>query len=574
MKNLGTSFYNFALTCIKYLSLLIAALLFICGFLFTCYAVDMESQQVLTRADNILMNLLGIVLFSGLTVLVCKWVNHSPEKRKRILLAFVFLWYLLAGCILILFSKTVPSADPMSVYSCAAELAIGNTGVIHPADSYLSYYPQQMGLVAYYEIIIRIWNLLPIDQHAYHFIKCINLIWALVIIFFQYKTVQLLFKSHTADTVYLLLSLLHLPLLLYTSYVYGEIPSFALFSIGVWALFQLFEGASARKQICLYSICSILAFTASVALRKNTLVLMIAVFIVTVFESIRRRCPKMFLLAAVYMLCAVMILPGIQAYYELRAGNELRSGVPAMSYFAMGMQEGGRAAGWYNGFNFNTYDAAAMDTAATNEISLESILQRLTTFKEYPLYAGQFYSNKFLSQWSDGTYASLQATLATFGGRRAFFQELYDGKYSGIFREYCNLLQNQIYLGVLIFAIISTKNRHLPVTIRKLPHILPGSHYQAATSCPEKDCDSVAMIGAAISCQEKEKTLAEKQGLPVYLLMIGVIGGLLFHMIWEANARYIFPYGLLLLPYAARGIERLLRCTCDYESKPSLVNRG
>ena len=48
---------------------------------------------------------------------------------------------------------------------------------------------------------------------------------------------------------------------------------------------------------------------------------------------------------------------------------------------------------------------------------------------------------------------------------------------------------------------------------------------------------------------------ASLQGLPLYLGLIGVIGGFLFHIIWEANSRYIFLYSLLLMPYCARGLS-------------------
>lgn len=509
MKKFSFGLYHFSLHFIKIITFLLALLFFFSGFFLTCYAE--ESQIVLTKFDNILWNICGMGLFTAMMYLLCKWVQKSPAKRKRYLLFAVLLWYLFGGVILILFSKTVPSGDPMVVYSCAESLALGNTGVIHPTDSYLSYYPQQMGLVGYYELLIRFWNLLPIDQHAYHFIKCVNVFLAMITIYFQYKSVHLLFENDTVDTIYLSLTFLHLPLLLYTSYVYGEVPSFAFFSVGLWALLQVLRSKVINQKNLLYALCSVAAFTMAVALRKNTLVLMIAVVIVTFLEALHRLAPKLFLLAVTYTLGALLILPGITRYYEHRADNTLRTGVTAMSYFAMGMQEGGRAPGWYNGFNFNTYESTGLDTELTNEISRQAIFQRLQEFKKNPSYAGSFYWKKYLSQWADGTYASIQATLAVFGGRRPFFEELYYGKYTGIFNEYCNLLQNQIYLGLLIFAVIFAK----------------------------------------------KKIAAIRQDLYLYLPMIGAIGGLLFHMLWEANARYIFPYGLLLLPYAAYGIMEL-----------------
>lgn len=94
-----------------------------------------------------------------------------------------------------------------------------------------------------------------------------------------------------------------------------------------------------------------------------------------------------------------------------------------MSYLAMGMQEASRGCGWYNGFNIDTYDTAGMDTAIANEISRLAIDERLTYFREHPGYTADFYLHKHLSQWADGTYASRQATLATYGGRSAFLKK-------------------------------------------------------------------------------------------------------------------------------------------------------
>ena len=123
----------------------------------------------------------------------------------------------------------------------AQALASGHTGVIHPTDSYLSYYPQQVGLVAFYEIIIRLWNLLPIPFAAHYILQCINVGMACAIVYFQYKITYLL--SHNNDRAagcYLFLAMLNAPLLFYTSFVYGEIPSFAFLSGGLYLLLKFF----------------------------------------------------------------------------------------------------------------------------------------------------------------------------------------------------------------------------------------------------------------------------------------------------------------------------------------------
>lgn len=514
MKNIMQRLYNFSYRFIQIFSLILMACLFLGAFLSTCYAADMDSQKVLTKIDNPLFSLVGILIFlaalAGVSTLVCR----KPGRYKPILLLLVLLLCTGEGVILILFGRTIPAADCMSVYSMAQSLASGDTSVIYAANSYLSYYPQQVGLMAYFEGIIRLLNLFSISYPAYHFIKCINVALVCVIILFQYKTVHLLWNNDRTDCIYLLLAGLNLPLVFYSSFVYGEIPSFAAVSIGIYYLFRwlrISEDGSTRRTL-LYACVSVTALSISVMLRKNSLIIIIAVLLAVLCRWLQTRKTVLLLYGLLCALCCFSILPMIQAGYEAKAGSALSSGVPAMSYFAMGMQESSRGNGWYNGFNFNTYQESGMDTAVTVQKSREAIQERLAYFKENPGYAADFYLHKHLSQWADGTYACRQATLATFGGRHAFFESLYAGKYSSYVISYCNVYQNVLYLGALLFCI-------------------PGLF---------------------------KKTNACAFGLTAYLGLIGVIGGFLFHIIWEANSRYIFLYGLLLLPYAAKGIVRLI----------------
>jgi hypothetical protein len=44
-----------------------------------------------------------------------------------------------------------------------------------------------------------------------------------------------------------------------------------------------------------------------------------------------------------------------------------------------------------------------------------------------------------------------------------------------------------------------------------------------------------------------------------HVLVIAMIGGFLFSIIWEAKARYIFPYYVTMFPVAAVGYEKAVR---------------
>lgn len=568
--------YRLGLNIVMLLTLLLSMLLFAGSFLTTCYADNMETQQVLLRPDNPLWNLLELAGF-GLLFCGCLYLYKKiGEKFRRGLLVFTLTFVFGLGILLILFGRTVPAADALSVYNAAAEWILGNTDIIHPTVSYLSYYPQQIGLMAFLELLLRIWNLTGLSVPAWYFIKLVYVCLLCGAIWFQYLSLQYLWPENykKISCCYLVLVCCNLPMIMYSSFVYGEIPSFAALSVGCYLLLRLLgsgsPGGSYRDNVspggssrdCVsrsdapsvsahgpapHLLCrmfftgfgSILFLTLSVMLRKNSLIPVIAVLLVLLFEALRPgRNGKMRLGLLIMAVClavtSVGILPLVQKCYEKKAGNTLSSGVTAMSYLAMGMQEASRGCGWYNGFNIDTYDTAGMDTAIANEISRLAIDERLTYFREHPGYTADFYLHKHLSQWADGTYASRQATLATYGGRSAFFKEVYEGSLSGGYIEWCNAWQNVLYLGVLVFCIDSLKKRRKSKVVGHMADQTAG-HTAGCTADHMAD-----QLGA--------------DRLYIYVGLIAVLGGFLFHIFWEANSRYIFSYSLLLMPYCGAGV--------------------
>ena len=593
------------------LTMLLSMLLFAGSFLTTCYADNMETQQVLLRPDNPLWNLLELAGF-GLLFCGCLYLYEKiGEKFRRGLLVFTLTFVFGLGILLILFGRTVPAADALSVYNAAAEWILGNTDIIHPTVSYLSYYPQQIGLMAFWELLLRIWNLTGLSVPAWHFIKLVYVCLLCGAIWFQYLSLQYLWpeKYKKISCCYLVLVCCNLPMIMYSSFVYGEIPSFAALSVGCYLLLRLLGSVSLGgsspdssyrdnvsrndapsvtaydyvprmlRQILFTGFGSILFLTLSVMLRKNSLIPVIAVLLVLLFEALRPgRNGKMRLGLLIMAVClavtSVGILPLVQKCYEKKAGNTLSSGVTAMSYLAMGMQEASRGCGWYNGFNIDTYNTAGMDTALANEISRLAIDERLAYFREHPGYTADFYLHKHLSQWADGTYASRQATLATYGGRSAFFKEVYEGSLSGGYIEWCNAWQNVLYLGVLVFCIGSLKNRRKSKVVGHMAD-QTAVHTAGCTADHMADQHGADQLGADRHGADQhgaDRHGADRHGadqhgadrhgadwhgadrLYVYVGLIAVLGGFLFHTFWEANSRYIFSYSLLLMPYCGAGV--------------------
>lgn len=354
----GITIYRFGLGIVRILTLLLAVLLFAGSFLTTCYADNMETQQVLFRLDNPLWNLLELAGFGLLFCACLHFYDKFGRKFRRGLLIFTLGFIFCLGVLLILFGRTVPAADAMSVYNAALEWIQGNLDVIHPTVSYLSYYPQQIGLMAFLELFLRIWNLTGISAPAWHFIKLIYVCLLCAAVLFQYLSLKYLWREHweKISCCYLLLVCCNLPMIMYSSFVYGEIPSFAALSVGLYLLLRLLSGITfpgrasdisckgmsvkpfaseassetilspklpSTRSAFFTGTGSILFLALSVMLRKNSLIPIIAVLLVLLFESLRfgrsiraRLC--LLGMAVCLAVTSVGILPLVQKCYEKR----------------------------------------------------------------------------------------------------------------------------------------------------------------------------------------------------------------------------------------------------------------
>ena len=511
IQRFARSTHDLALKTIRILAIIVAGILTISTFVFSYYAEDMDSQISLFHFDNPLLSLFSILLVCFLLSGLFRLSENKLCKVCNFLIWFVPVYCVFGGLLLVIFGRTLPMSDAYSVYAIGESFATGNLEAIQPTgNTYLSFYPQQIGLIAYYEIVCRLWNLLPFSAPAYHILKCGNVLFAALIIIYQYRIVHILADNVKADITYLLLAICNVPLVFYTSFVYGEIPSFAFACMGMFYLLQADKHVEGDRLHISGLVLSAITLILSVLLRKNSIILVIAVFIAVFCRFLYTKRRSFCVYAIVMILLSVNILPITQAIYEYRTGSYLLPGVPATSYFAMAMQESSRGNGWYNGFNFYTYQETGLDTDATVEISKQAISERLTTFQNDIPYALQFYAEKFLSQWTDGTYACRQATIQTYGNRAGFLESMYTGTLAKSFAKFCNIYQLLIYLGTLLFFLAN------------------------------------------------RKALEPQWSLLLYMGIIGVIGGLLFHTIWEANSRYILPYGFLLIPYAAIGLPSFI----------------
>ena len=199
----------------------------------------------------------------------------------------------------------------------------------------------------------------------------------------------------------------------------------------------------------------------------------------------------------------------IKWIYELRMGQPIPDGIPKIAWITMSMQEmveGGSASGWYNGYNCSVFADNGYDQKATVAACMVELKERFQYFLHHPKYTLYFFFDKFSSQWNEPTFMSIQTN------------EWYSRN--------CEPQSN------LAISLLYGTGRTVLTEIMNIYHFL-------------------IMLGAAVGLwiQRKEWKLEKAY------FILNIFGGILFHMLWEAKARYVLCYFVLMLPVAAAGYQ-------------------
>jgi 4-amino-4-deoxy-L-arabinose transferase-like glycosyltransferase len=426
----------------------------------------------------------------------------------KILIAASLVWCFGVSLYWLVSCRTDLTNDPLALYVISSEFAKGDYSSFTSGDTYLGFYPFQMGILAFYERIIRITNFLHLSFLNYRVIQLTNIPLGCVIVLSIYKITDLLFKSKSTRFFLLIIINGCLPIFIYSSFVYGEIPSAAFIFLGIWMLLQYLE----KHKLWIGGL-SVLSIGVGVVIRESNAILLIALTIIFILYIMNKRNYKQFILLLLILAVSITTPKLIIKHYENITGDSIGDGVPVTSLIAMGLQDSSIAAGWYNKFHHDTFVKAGFDTELDNQMCIESIKESLKYYSNHPKEATSFFTEKFLTQTVDGSVNAIYSTnLAR--PQNSLFKSIYFGSGYEKILFYMNSMQMMVYFFV---------------------------------------CCSIA--GFYI---EYKKT--KEFNVFTLLFIVTVLGGVIFQMIWEANSRYFFNYYVMMLPYAAAGVEK----TCAF----------
>lgn len=470
------------------------------------------SEMPINERDSMWKNMLA-ALAAVLSLVALLYAEKRVDKRVqlivcRVTLLIAMLWMGAASTWWINAADRVPEGDQAFIYGGASYFQGGNFGFLDKGG-YMGIYPHQLPLTALCELLF-----LVVGTFNYYAIEKICVILAVGSVYAGYRLVSEITEHSAVIVGYNLLMMGCAPLIFYTSWCYGDVPSIFFALVGAWMLAAYSKYGKKR-----YLAVMIAAITMALLVRRHSVILLIALCIAAALYALKHK--DVWIVAAAVL--TVVSFWGshqvIYKVYEVRSGIEHEAGIPAVTWIAMGLQDGPYSfAGWYNNYPKAIYYELELDRAKTAECAKQNIRERLETFRNDVSYANTFFREKILSQWNQPLYQSIFFNTKYTDECRPEEGTLVakiSGSYYRKILAFCDRWQFIVFLGMLCYFLAA---------VRGDSNILQ------------------------------------------HVLAITVIGGFFFSIIFEAKARYIFPYYIMMFPFAMHGYQQMLEAVSQFFS--------
>lgn len=436
--------------------------------------------------------------------------NSDKIKEKQLFLIFTILYVIFA--LIISFSITSePRADSAVIREAAHDFLMGNYNSFEHGR-YFHYYPHQIPFM-YYNIL-----LLQINASG-EFAFLLNSLMVLGINYFILNIMKILGDdNHKKNILIILLSFSFLPQFFFITFRYNLIPGFFLCTLSFWLYLRHLKNKETKDLIL-----SIIFIVLATALRNNFAIALIAMVLYHLFFETRKR-------VGVYILLGFLVLNftvnyGIKTYTESVTKLPVSEGNPKSMWIAMSTKPDNRAlnAGWYTNWvtkvmkQYN-YNYKKIDEVAKTQISLN-----FEYFFSHPKEMLSYFSEKFFTTWLEPSFQAFWSgprEIYNQPSYNSFVRSIYNkgSIYEGLF-TFMNSILVLIYVSTLYYLVMMKKNRKY------------------------------------------------------FLFLIYILGGVLFHLMWETKSQYVYPYVFMLLPIVVEVIYSIYKKRLLQIETKSLKNK-
>ncbi|MCI2047190.1 MAG: hypothetical protein LKJ90_05705 [Faecalibacterium sp.] len=443
-------------------------------------------EDITYTQDHVLRMLVLAAFGVAVILFLRRWLEKLDTRFTGRL---VQLYFLVVSLVLVFGGRCNPVYDQQEVMNIAARWNAGDFSFL--VEEYTQLYPHQLGLAGYEALQAAL-----VGANNYLFFEMLNCFWLVAAVGALYRTVDLLFEEKGVTNTFLLFLMPCFPAIFYCTFTYGEISSLSLGILAVYCQMLYF-----KKEKWQYMVPASLCIMLAVLLRKNTLILLIAMVLVQLVYALGKKQVRTAALSLALVAAVAAGQVGIKAVCNANGSYQVPQGTPASVWVAMGMQHGDSLYGAYNGYTINLSRDMNYDHDLIAADAAQKISDSWSEMAADPGYMGEFYYHKLMQQWNEPSYNMFVMTHDT-EGRPEWLQSYWSGARYGQMYSFLNYYQFLVYLFALVEMAFMLK-----------------------------------------------KPDALKTTFALYF-----VGGFLFSLLWEAKARYMLAYYVLLVPLAGAGL--------------------
>lgn len=491
---------------------LLFLLLSLASILQTCRIDQANPYAEIIRFDNdlVLTNLALIFL----TILGTLFFLRKNIKISAVSTRFIVLIMLMVTTIISLawvnLVQSKSSGDTMILLNTARDAANNQYNSFHASYSYYGnysyylYWPSRLGYVLFAEILYRIFGTASSDiLFQVPNVIALNCIYVGIVML----TKRLFDRKSVTNLTAIFLTVCFQPMFM-TTFTYGILPGLAFF---VWSAYHAVRFMQTDKWT--HGLAAVALIAGSVLFEADNMVMAAAIVIALLMHAVDKMKLKNSLislgLAALMILCPIGLQKSVIASYAGRSGSVLNTHITLKMYAYMGISDCNMAPGWYNGLAMEVLRDNNMDVKKADEAASEGIKNRLDYLSKNNLLF-DFEKKKLLSQLNEPAFESIWLSQVRE-------HDLAQG-------EQLPPIATSVYSGGLAKVLDNWFNYYNMIV------------YLAFTA-------GMAFL-----------ILRKKLKPWMVILPVTVLGGVLYHMLFEGKSQYLLPYFLLLIPFAVYGL--------------------
>lgn len=291
--------------------------------------VFMEPTTSISFIASLIIDLILLYLF--------KILSKYNKISNKIVIIVALLIYTIICSAWINNSQIVPIDDSESVNNLAIDLASGNMESIRTSE-YIEKYPNQIGMITVFAFFYKIFN-----SNNFRIMQYLNIVANVITIVFMYFILDMLSKKHKINKLsYFVCVLTFIPLIMLTTYVYGDYLGMCFSVIGIYFIMKYKE-----KEKMVDFILSAVFMGLSYFTKMNYIIVIISILIYLLLYMIAEKNKiKIYKsIATIIIFAMISILPFgiVKRIWINKFDYRQEQSIPTSVWIYLGMNESYRA---------------------------------------------------------------------------------------------------------------------------------------------------------------------------------------------------------------------------------------